>query len=152
MTDHLNASMNTATWLGRQQAFAVVASQCSAAQAQCLKEMHDSRACESYGLTWEEFCDQHVGISRAKADRIISQLKEFGKDYFRLSELTQISPSTYRELHPHIEDEIIEIDGQKIPLNPDNAPRLRAAVNRFRAQVQKTRDDASKHEASIHNL
>ena len=144
--------MNAATCLGRQQAYAIVANQCSSAQAQCLKEIRDSRAYQSYGLTWEEFCERHAGVSRSQADRIISQLAEFGEAYFRLARLTRISPGTYRQLGPQIEDEIIEIDGEKIPLNPDNTPRLRAAVERFHAQLQKTRDGARAHEASITNL
>src|SRR5207244_9319028 len=134
-----------------QQAFAIVANQCSAAQAECLKALHDSRAYQSYGLTWEQFCDQRVGLSRPQADRIIAQLEEFGANYFRLSQLTRISPAIYRELNPQIEDETIDIDGEKIPLNPDNTPRLRAAVERFRTQLQKTRKDAETHEASIIN-
>jgi hypothetical protein len=145
----MTESKNTAECLGRQQAFAIVVNQCSAAQAECLKELHDSRTYQTYGLTWEQFCDQHAGVSRAQADRIISQLEEFGQNFFRLAQLTRISPATYRQLNPHIEDEIIEIDGEKIPLNPDNTPRLRAAVQRYRAQIQKTRTDAEAHEASI---
>jgi len=65
MTENPNESMNTAKCLGRQQAYALVANQCTAAQAQCLKEIHDTRAYQTYGLTWEQFCDQHAGISRA---------------------------------------------------------------------------------------
>ena len=37
-------------WIGRQQAFAVVANHSSAAQAVCLKEIRDSRAFEKFGL------------------------------------------------------------------------------------------------------
>src|SRR5438874_10719433 len=116
MTENTTESMNTATCLGRQQAYALVANQCSAAQAQCLKDIHDSHAYRSYGLTWEEFCDRHTGISRPQADRIISQLAEFGEAFFRLSQLTRISPGDFRQLAPVIEDEIIEIDAEKIPL------------------------------------
>jgi len=148
----MTESNNTAECVGRQQAFAIIANQCSAAQAECLKALHDSHAYENYSLTWEQFCDQHIGLSRSQADRIISQLEEFGANYFRLSQLTRISPAVYRELNPHIEDETIDIDGETIPLNPDNTPRLRAAVQRFRTQLQKTRKDAEAHEASIINL
>jgi hypothetical protein len=144
--------LEAAVWIGRQQAFATIASKCSSGQAQALKQLHDDRAHEHYGLTWEQFCQTHAGISRALADRIIARIEEFGETYFRLSQVTRISDATYRELAPHIEDDIIEIDGEKIPLNPDNTPRLRAAIHRYREQVQKTRDDARKHDASITNL
>jgi hypothetical protein len=79
----------------------------------------------------------------------MSQLAEFGEAYFRLAQLTRISPDAYRTLAPRIEDETIEIDGEKIPLSADNIPRLRAAIQRFRAQVQKSRHDAGTHNASI---
>jgi hypothetical protein len=148
----MTESKNTAECLGRQQAFAIVVNQCSAAQAECLKALHDSRAYQSYGLTWEQFCSQHAGVSRAQADRIISQLEEFGQNFFRLAQLIRISPDTYRQLNPQIEDETIHIDGETIPLNPDNTPRLRAAVERFRVQLQKTRKDAEAHDASLINL
>ena len=141
--------IEAAVCIGRQQAFATIANKCSAGQAEALKQLHDERSYEHYGLTWEEFCVTHAGISRALADRIISRLDEFGENYFRLSQITRISDDTYRRLAPLIEDETIDIDGETIPLNPDNTPRLRAAIHRFRAQVQKTRTEAEKHEASI---
>src|SRR5438445_338324 len=59
---------------GRQQAFAMIASQCTYAQAVCLKEIHDTRAYETLGLTWEDFCSQHAGISRVTAETIIRRL------------------------------------------------------------------------------
>src|SRR5713226_8790969 len=105
--------------IGRQQAFATIANKCSSGQAEALKQLHDERAYEHYGLTWEQFCTTHAGISRSLADRIISRIEEFG---------------------------------ETIPLNPDNTARLRAAIHRFRAQVQRTRQDADAHDASITNL
>src|SRR5258705_504524 len=96
VSEHMTeTSSNTATLLGRQQAYAIIGNQCSAAQAQCLKELHDSHAYQSYGLTWDQFCEQHTGISRSQADRIISQLEEFGENSSRLSQLTAISPAIY---------------------------------------------------------
>jgi hypothetical protein len=141
--------IDAAVCIGRQQAFGAIANKCSAGQAEALKQLRDERSYEHYGLTWEEFCVTHAGISRSLADRIISRIEEFGETYFRLSQITRISDATYRRLAPNIEDETIDIDGEKIPLNPDNTPRLRAAIHRFRSQIQKTRTDAEAHEASI---
>src|SRR5436190_17373093 len=103
-----------AVCIGRQQAFATIANKCSAGQAQALKQLHDERAYEHFNLTWEQFCEAHAGISRAHADRIISRIEEFGETYFRLSQITRVSDDTYRGLSPQIEDEILEIDGEKI--------------------------------------
>jgi hypothetical protein len=70
-------------WIGRQQAFALIGSKCSAAQAQCLREIRESRTYEKIGVTWDEFCPRYAAISRSKADDLIRRLDEFGQAYFR---------------------------------------------------------------------
>jgi hypothetical protein len=74
------------SWIGLQQAFAVVAGSCSAARAQCLRQVRDSKMLDDLGFTWEEFCNEYVGISRQQADGLIRQHSEFGDAYFRLLE------------------------------------------------------------------
>jgi hypothetical protein len=41
--------IDAGAWVGRQQAFAVIANQCSAAQALCLKEVREMRLFEKLG-------------------------------------------------------------------------------------------------------
>ena len=53
---------------------------------------------KALNLTWDEFCKQHAGASRAHADEIIRRLQEFGAAYFRLSEIIRISPQSYRAI------------------------------------------------------
>ncbi len=53
-------------WVGRQQAFAVIANKCSAAQALSLKQMKETRSHEKLGLSWHDFCQRHAGISRVQ--------------------------------------------------------------------------------------
>ena len=131
--------IDTAAWIGRQQAFAVIASKCSAAQAQCLKQLKDSALHEKLGLTWDEFCRQHVGLSRPTADRLIQQYDEFGETYFRLSQLARISPGTYRQIAENVDDETITINGEEIALVPENARRIRAGLDRMRHQLREER-------------
>ena len=57
-------SIESGAWIGRQQAFAIIASKCSAAQALALKEIKEARAFEQLGLTWAEFCLEYVGVGR----------------------------------------------------------------------------------------
>jgi hypothetical protein len=121
-------------WAGRQQAFALIANKCSAAQALCLKQMKESGYHEKLGLTWDDFCRQHTGLSRSQADRLISQYGEFGEAYFRLSSLARISVEDYRQLAPQVADNCIEIDGKQVPLIPENAARIRAFVRSRRPQ------------------
>ena len=131
--------IDAGAWVGRQQAFAVIANQCSAAQALCLKEVREMRLFEKLELTWEEFCKEYAGISRENADRLIRQHEEFGDAYFRLSEIARISPEAYRQIAGQVSDEGLEFDGGKLALIPENAPRIRAAIQTLRAQLKQAR-------------
>ena len=120
------------SWSGLQRAFAIVTGSCSAARAQCLRQVRDSKMLDELGLTWEEFCKEYAGISRPHADYLIRQFAEFGDAYFRLSEVARVSPGTYRQIAPCIDGETIEIDGEKLALTPANAARIRAAIQSLR--------------------
>jgi hypothetical protein len=122
---------------GRQQAFAMIASKCTYAQAVCLKEMHDTRAYTKLGITWEEYCSQHCGIGRTAAETIIHRLEEFGEAYFRLAVLVRISPDAFREIQDHVTAATIELDGEQIPLTPDNAQKIRAGIRRLQDEVRR---------------
>src|SRR5450432_2541367 len=120
--------IDAGAWVGRQQAFAVIASQCRGAQALSLKHVKDSRWYQQLSLTWEEFCKEYAGISRTHADNVIRQLDEFGEAYFRLSEIARISPETYRRIAGSVEGGVIEIDGRKLALTQENGLKIRAAI------------------------
>ncbi|HJZ99959.1 MAG TPA: hypothetical protein VKE70_25795, partial [Candidatus Solibacter sp.] len=75
------ATIEAGLTTGRQQAFAMIASKCTYAQAVCLKQIHDTRAYEKLGVTWEQYCPQFCGIGRTAAENIIKRLDEFGEDY-----------------------------------------------------------------------
>jgi hypothetical protein len=133
--DTVKNCMESGAWIGRQQAFAVIASKCSAAQAAALKEIRESRAYEQLSLTWEEFVEQYVGVSRERADAIIRQFAEFGEDYFRLAQIARISPETYRQVAPTVANDTVEIDGEKLELNIPNAVKIRAAIKKMRDRM-----------------
>jgi hypothetical protein len=132
--------IDAGAWVGRQQAFAVIANKCSAAQALCLKQVRETRLYEKLKLTWEEFCKEYAGICRAQADRLIQQHEEFGDAYFRLSEIARISPETYRQIAGQVSDEGLEFDGGKLALIPENGPKIRAAIQTLRTQLKQARD------------
>jgi hypothetical protein len=132
--------IDAGAWVGRQQAFAVIANRCSAAQALCLKQIRETRLYEKLDLTWEQFCKEYAGVSRAYADKLIQQHEEFGDAYFRLSEIARISPETYRQISSQVSDEGIEIDGGKLALIPENGPKIRAAIQTLRTQLKQARD------------
>jgi len=122
--------------IGRGQAFSLVANHCSAAQAQCLARIREEGLYKALNLTWEEFCKQHAGASRTHADEIIRRLREFGTAYFRLSEITRISPQSYREIQGTMKGEAIEVVGESIPVTPENASRIRQAISALRAELR----------------
>jgi len=124
------------SWSGLQKAFAIVTGSCSAARAQCLKQVRDSKMLDDLGLTWDEFCKDYAGISRPHADSLIRQHAEFGDAYFRLSEIARVSPGAYRQIAAAVDGDSIEIDGEKIALLPANAARIRAAIQALRHRAR----------------
>jgi hypothetical protein len=144
--------IDAGAWVGRQQAFAVIANKCSAAQALCLKQVRETRLFEKLESTWDEFCQEYAGISRSQADRLIQQYEELGDAYFRLSEIARISPETYRQISSQVSEEGIEIDGGKLALIPENGPKIRAAIQTLRAQLKRARDARQPTSPSITQL
>jgi hypothetical protein len=120
------------TWLGRRQAFALIANRCSAADAECLKNMRETEDYRKLGLTWDEFCEQRAGVSRVYADRLIGYLDEFGANYFRLAEVMQISAETFRLIAGSVGENGIEFNGLNIPINRENRRQILAAVQAAR--------------------
>jgi len=136
------ALLEVGTWIGRHQAFGLIANKCSAADAACLREIRDNRHYRALGLTWKEFCSRHTGIDRRTADRIVERLEEFGEAYFNLSQLIPIHPSGFRELGPSVSGNTIELDGRKIPITPDHAPQIIEAVRELRSRLDREQSKA----------
>jgi hypothetical protein len=123
--------------LGQSHAFGVVAGRCSAAQAITIRRLREEnlykRCCEK----WDDFCPKYLKISRREADRTIKILEEFGPAYFELSQLTRVSPETYRAIAPAIEDGALHFNGEAIPLNADHSRALAAAIAEMRSALPK---------------
>jgi hypothetical protein len=130
------APLDLGTRIGQVQVFGWLAKHSASAGAERLKEIKETRSYESLGLTWEDFCTRHVGISRSYADRLIQNLNEFGEPYFQLSAITPVSAESYRALSPAITPEGIEFEDETIPLTPENAPRIREAVQHLRTSLR----------------
>jgi hypothetical protein len=133
-----------ASWTGRSQAFAMVSRQCSAAQAECLRQIRESGHYTALSPNWDDFCRDHAGMSRPKVDALIRSLEEFGADYFRFSEIVRVTPDTYRQIAPAIADHALEFNGESIPITPENAPKIRHAVQCLRADLRQSQELASK--------
>src|SRR5258708_35397356 len=88
--------MELGAWLGRHQAFGLIANRCSAADAECLKKMRASGRYKKLGMTWATICQEWAGVSRASADRTTNTSEEVGANYFRFSEFIEMSVERYR--------------------------------------------------------
>jgi hypothetical protein len=132
MKKKLEDALEMGTWLGRRQAFSIVAGRCSAADAQSLRELRESKKYKSLGLTWEECCKQRAGIHRSSAEAIIRNLEEFGPDYFVIAQVTGITAKEYRLIQGSVHNHVLVHAGEEIPVTVENAPRLIAGVDALR--------------------
>ena len=130
-----NEVLDLGTWIGRKQAFASMAGGCSAADAECLRQMRSQKKHRALGLTWAEFCKQQIGITRQYADRLIGRLEELGPQYFRMSQATGITPEEYRRIAGSVNEKGLAHAGELIPITAEDGPRLIAAVEELRRQA-----------------
>src|SRR5215467_9943319 len=107
-------------WMGRKQALGLVASRAASANIECLRQIREKKLYRAKGVDWTEFCQQHLGVTRSYADRLIRQLESLGSNYLQLSQIVRISPADYRRISAAVSDEGIEFEGEKIAISPEN--------------------------------
>ena len=127
------------TLVGRRQAFGLIAYKCSAADAECLKQMREAKHDNSVADTWDEFCSGYLGLSRSKADKIIHSLEEFGTAYFALSQIVRIPEGAYRAISGAVSGASIEYEGETIPISEKNSPRIAEVVTLLRQEAEQSR-------------
>ena len=127
--------LDLGTWLGRKHAFAEMAGRCSAADAECLRQVRNKKMYRRLKMTWSEFCKQHLGMSRSTADLAIQRLEEFGPAYFVLAQATGITAGEYRRIQSAVHGQNLLHAGEQIPIQAENAPRLAAAVEALQKQA-----------------
>jgi hypothetical protein len=123
-------------WLGRRQAFALVAGRCSTADAECIRTIRREKRYRALQMTWERFCVERLGVARPTADRIIRQLEEFGPEFFTLAQLTRVTPEEYRRLRVAVRGHALLHAGEEIPIEVENGPRLSAAIEELRRNAK----------------
>ena len=128
LTDALEGDLDLGALLGRHEAFGLIAGRCSAAQAMCLREIHETKIYKKRCPDWGQFCRDYLHMARSRVQEIIGLLNEFGPQYFELSQLTRVSAETYRAIRPALQDNTLQVDGESIALIPANAARISAAV------------------------
>jgi hypothetical protein len=123
-------------WMGRREAFGLVAGRCSAAQAESLRHVRDEKLYRGVSRNWDEFCSVHVGASRRNVERSIRLLEEFGPPFFYVSQIAHICPEEYRTIVEHVDEEGVRLDGVVVPLLPENGVEVASAVSELLRRVQ----------------
>lgn len=137
-------------WLGRRDAFSLMAGRCSAADVECLKRIRDGKLYLGHTKDWEEFCEKEVHMSKSNANRMIALREQLGDAYFYISQATRIPLKEYRlAIAPHVREDSLEIDGEMIPLAPENSERIAAAVATLRAAVPPTAPAPGQNETPV---
>src|ERR1700730_10495883 len=85
-------------WLGRKQAFGLIAGKTAAAEVECMRRIRDGNLFRAKGVDWSEFCQHYAGVTSSYANRLIRQFEEFGPNYFDLSKIVRISAESYRKI------------------------------------------------------
>ena len=122
-------------WLGRKQAFGLIAAKTAAGEVECLRRIREDKLYRAKGVDWIEFCQQYAGVTSSYANRLIKRLEEFGPSYFDLSSILRISADTYRQIARSISDDGIAFDGEKIAITPENRDKIAEAVQALREQA-----------------
>ena len=123
--------------LGQNHTFGLIAGRCSAAQAEGIRRLREEKLYKSCMEKWDDFCPRFLKISRAEDDKIIRLWEEFGASYFELTQLTRVSPETYRLVGPAIQNGALHYQGEAIELNAENSRKVAAVVAELRRAAPK---------------
>jgi hypothetical protein len=119
--------VNLDRWLGRREAFGLIAGRCSAAEVESLRRIRDEKLYRGRAQSWDEFCSQ-IGVSRRNVERGIRHLEDFGPSFFHLAQLMHIRPEEYRAIAAHVTEDGVHVEGEVIAFLPENTERVTDAV------------------------
>jgi len=105
---------------------------CTASQAEWLARQRDRKCYKNRGQDWDEFCREEIGISGPHATRISDAQQEFGSSYFELASFAPVTADEFRAVAPKVKGRTLTVDGEAIPLRPENAERIGAAIEKLR--------------------
>jgi len=118
--------------LGQNHSFSLMSGRCSAAQAEALLRIRESRLYLRRASSWKAFCPEYLHISGTQADRIIRMWQQHGPAIFELKQLIRISDEDFRAVEPFIKDNALHFNDEAIELDPENAEKIAGAVDEIR--------------------
>jgi hypothetical protein len=122
------AVFNLGQWMGRHEAFGLMAGRCSAADVEIIRRIRDEKLYESLDCNWDEFCPRHLHSARRSVDREVGYLRKYGPAFFTVRQLTRISVKDYQSIAGHITEQGVKLDGAVIALHSENTGQVADAV------------------------
>jgi hypothetical protein len=126
-------------WMGRRQAFGLIAGKTAAAEVECLRRIREDKLYRSKCDDWSEFCQKYAGVSSSYANRLIRQFEELGPNFFDLSRIVRISADAYRQIAGSVSEDGIEFGGEKIAITPETSDKIAEVVQALREQSEAER-------------
>jgi hypothetical protein len=130
------ANFNLGQWVGRREAFGLIAGRCSAAEIQIVSQIREQKIYQNLTNDWGEFCTRHLHAARRSVDRDIAYLRRHGPAFFTVRQLTRISVKEYESIAGHITEQGVNLDGTAIALHSDNTSQVAAAVEELLRRAQ----------------
>jgi hypothetical protein len=124
---------NLDRWLGRREAFGLIAGRCSAADVECLREIREKQLYLKVAKNWDEFCRVQLRSSRHRIDGAIRQLEKYGHPFFHATQMMRITETEYIAIKPHMSEEGVNFEGEVIPWGTQHTERLAEAIGKLRA-------------------
>ena len=123
-------------WVGRREAFSIIAGRCAAADVESLRRIREEKLYRRLDCTWEEYCTQHLRVARRSVDRAIGYLEEFGAHFFQVAQMAHVSANEYRSIAHHVSAQGVHFDGAVIALLPENSDRVSGAVGELLRRIE----------------
>lgn len=120
-------------WLGRREAFGLVAGRCSAADVECLRQIRDNKLYLENSKNWDEFCRVHLRTSRRKIDTALGQLERHGRTFFHATQMLRLTEAEFCAIKEHLTEEGAMLDGDLVAWTPENGPRIAEGLAKLRA-------------------
>jgi len=130
-------SLELGRWMGRREAFGLMAGRCSAADAESLRRIRDEKLYKRLNCTWAEYCMRHLNVERRSVDRAIGYLQEFGPAFFPVTQMTHIGPKDYRAIASNIGPDGVTLDGTAVTLLPENSQEISSAVAELLKRIER---------------
>jgi len=129
-------SLDLGRWMGRREAFGLMAGRCAAADIETLRRIREQKLYKELRPSWVEFCTLDLHVVRRSVDREIGYLDEFGPDFFHVRQMTHIGPKDYRSIASHITPEGVRLNGTAVALLPENSQAVTAAVAELLKRIE----------------